>query len=120
MRRILALLALLFAASPAAALPVDLELILAVDVSRSIDADEARLQREGYVQALTDPRVTFAPGDSDLDLPVTPGTRAAADVLRRAIVAWRSGLTLATVPGTPVPDSLRAALRSRGYWTPGE
>lgn len=70
--------------------------------------------------SLTDPRVTFAPGDSDLDLPVTPGTRAAADVLRRAIVAWRSGLTLATVPGTPVPDSLRAALRSRGYWTPGE
>ncbi len=60
MRRILALLALLFAASPAAALPVDLELILAVDVSRSIDADEARLQRQGYVQALTDPRVVQA------------------------------------------------------------
>ena len=60
MRRILALLALLFAASPAAALPVDLELILAVDVSRSIDADEARLQRQGYVQALTDPRVIQA------------------------------------------------------------
>lgn len=60
MRRILALLALLLTASPAAALPVDLELILAVDVSRSIDADEARLQREGYVQALTDPRVIQA------------------------------------------------------------
>lgn len=60
MRRILALLALLLTASPAAALPVDLELILAVDVSRSIDADEARLQREGYVQALTDPRVVQA------------------------------------------------------------
>lgn len=60
MRRILVLLAFLFAASPAAALPVDLELILAVDVSRSIDADEARLQREGYVQALTDPRVIQA------------------------------------------------------------
>ncbi len=60
MRRILALLAFLLTASPAAALPVDLELILAVDVSRSIDADEARLQREGYVQALTDPRVIQA------------------------------------------------------------
>ncbi len=60
MRRILALLALLLTASPAAALPVDLELVLAVDVSRSIDPDEARLQREGYVRALTDERVVQA------------------------------------------------------------
>lgn len=60
MRRILALLALLLTATPAAALPVDLELVLAVDVSRSIDPDEARLQREGYVRALTDDRVIQA------------------------------------------------------------
>lgn len=60
MRRILALLLLLLTASPAAALPVDLELVLAVDVSRSIDQDEARLQREGYVRALTDDRVIQA------------------------------------------------------------
>jgi hypothetical protein len=60
MRRILALLAFLLAAPPAAALPVDLELVLAVDVSRSIDPDEARLQREGYVRALTDDRVIQA------------------------------------------------------------
>ena len=32
-------------------LPVDLELVLAVDVSGSIDAEEARQQREGYVAA---------------------------------------------------------------------
>ncbi|MSP47797.1 MAG: DUF1194 domain-containing protein [Alphaproteobacteria bacterium] len=60
MRRTLAFLALLLAASPAAALPVDIELVIAVDVSRSIDADEARLQREGYVRALTDDRVIQA------------------------------------------------------------
>jgi Protein of unknown function (DUF1194) len=36
---------------------VDVALVLAVDVSRSIDPDEARLQREGYRSALTDPRV---------------------------------------------------------------
>ena len=41
-------------------LPVDLELILAVDVSDSIDEREARLQREGYIAALTDPEVQFA------------------------------------------------------------
>jgi hypothetical protein len=39
---------------------VDVLLVLAVDVSRSIDADEARLQREGYRNAVTDPRVVEA------------------------------------------------------------
>ncbi|MBR0657394.1 DUF1194 domain-containing protein [Plastoroseomonas arctica] len=40
--------------------PVDVALVLAVDVSRSIDPDEAILQREGYRNALTDPRVVEA------------------------------------------------------------
>lgn len=44
----------------AAAERVDLELVLAVDVSGSIDRDEARLQRDGYVAALTDPQVLAA------------------------------------------------------------
>ena len=39
---------------------VDLLLVLAVDVSRSIDDDEARLQREGYRSAVTDARVVEA------------------------------------------------------------
>lgn len=49
-------------AAPAAAqeLPVDLELVLAVDVSRSIDEDEQALQREGYVNALAHPEVVAA------------------------------------------------------------
>ena len=40
--------------------PVDLQLVLAVDVSRSIDAEEARLQREGYRDAMSDPQVVAA------------------------------------------------------------
>jgi len=40
--------------------PVDLELVLAVDISGSIDPDEARLQRQGYLAALTDPEVIQA------------------------------------------------------------
>ena len=40
--------------------PVDVALVLAVDVSRSIDEDEARLQREGYRSAVTDPVVVEA------------------------------------------------------------
>jgi hypothetical protein len=33
--------------------PVDVELVLAVDVSYSMDPDEQALQREGYIQAIT-------------------------------------------------------------------
>jgi len=39
---------------------VDLEVILAADVSRSIDDAEFELQRKGYAAALTDPRVLAA------------------------------------------------------------
>ncbi len=39
---------------------VDLELALAVDVSRSIDGSEARLQRRGYIAAFRDPDVIHA------------------------------------------------------------
>lgn len=43
-----------------AAEPVDLELVLAVDVSGSIDAYEANLQRDGYLAAIVDSRVLAA------------------------------------------------------------
>jgi hypothetical protein len=39
---------------------VDLELALAIDVSGSIDNDEAALQRDGYLKALVDPKVLQA------------------------------------------------------------
>ncbi len=41
-------------------IPVDLELVLAVDVSRSVDEEEFDLQRQGYAAALTSPRVMQA------------------------------------------------------------
>lgn len=65
MRRLLtAALAAVGVASASAvraqAVPVDLELVLAVDVSGSIDPDEARQQREGYLSAIVDPAVIQA------------------------------------------------------------
>jgi hypothetical protein len=39
---------------------VDLELVLAADVSGSMDANEQRLQREGYARALSQPEVIHA------------------------------------------------------------
>lgn len=48
------------AAAPARAEQVDLQLVLAADVSRSVDAEEFALQREGYATAFQDPRVLRA------------------------------------------------------------
>src|SRR5499426_1973671 len=42
-------------ARTSAAVDVDVELVLAVDISYSMDPDELALQREGYVEALTSP-----------------------------------------------------------------
>lgn len=53
-------LAAMAAAVAKADTPVDLQLVLAVDVSRSIDEVEAELQRRGYVEALTNERVIDA------------------------------------------------------------
>lgn len=54
------LLGVLATAAHAEGLPVDLQLVLAVDVSESIDANEARLQREAYIAAFRDPEVLNA------------------------------------------------------------
>ncbi|MBV9557345.1 MAG: DUF1194 domain-containing protein [Pseudolabrys sp.] len=54
-------LSLWFTVAPArAAEPVDLLLVFAADVSRSIDAPKFQLQREGYAAAIADPRVLNA------------------------------------------------------------
>lgn len=57
---VLSLVALAAPAGAEGREPVDLELALAVDVSGSIDRDEAELQRDGYLKALLDPRVLQA------------------------------------------------------------
>ncbi len=62
-RCLLALVALTFAQMPApvhAAEEVDLLLVLAVDVSRSIDHPKFLLQREGYAAAVANPQVVEA------------------------------------------------------------
>jgi len=64
MKRRTALLGSLAAATVSTAAraetPVDLQLVLAVDVSRSIDEVEAELQRRGYIEALTNDRIIDA------------------------------------------------------------
>jgi hypothetical protein len=57
---ILSLIGCLAAAGGARAEDVDMLLVLAADVSRSIDDGEFDLQRKGYAAAMTDPRVLKA------------------------------------------------------------
>lgn len=45
---------------------VDLELVLAVDISRSMDLQEQRIQREGYVSAFRHPEVIRAIGSGEI------------------------------------------------------
>lgn len=87
---------------------VDLELVLAVDVSSSIDETEARRQREGHVAALADPDVISAIqgggygriavmylewADADFQRVVAPWTVIETEEDARAFAA-----TLATAP----------------------
>jgi hypothetical protein len=51
---------LFFLSPPTSAETVDLQLVLAVDVSGSMDDDEHALQRDGYVSALSHPQVVQA------------------------------------------------------------
>ena len=61
LRTLALLIPLIVPAGPAAAAEkVDLQLILAADVSRSVDPDEFHLQREGYAAAFTNAKVLNA------------------------------------------------------------
>lgn len=68
--------------------PVDVALVLAVDVSRSIDEDEARLQREGYRGAVTDPRVVEAIRGGMLGSIALAYVEWAGIEFQRLIVPW--------------------------------
>ena len=60
MRALLFLALFLYAGAAQAGEKVDLALVLAVDVSGSIDAEEFLMQRQGYAAAFRDPRLIAA------------------------------------------------------------
>jgi len=105
-------------ATPARAqgeLPVDLELVLAVDVSGSVDDVEASQQREGYVAAFRDPLVHRA---------IEQGAHQRIAV---TYVEWASANFQQTVVGWTLLDGPAACERfaamlaeapiGRGRWT---
>jgi hypothetical protein len=91
----------------AAETEVDLELVLAVDVSRSMDADELRLQRQGYANAFRDQEVLRA---------VSGGLhgRIAVTYVEWAGPQVQSQVTPWTVIGTEAEAEAYAALLESG------
>lgn len=82
------LLSLAAVGARAESVPVDLELVLAVDVSFSIDEADGKLQREGYARAFRDPRVVEAiRSGRNGSIAVTYLEWSAADY-QRVVVGW--------------------------------
>jgi hypothetical protein len=124
------LLAVLFALAaaivPAASADdqVDLELVLAVDVSGSMDRDEQQLQRAGYVAALTHPDVVAAVSSGLTGRIALTYMEWAGPSAQRVIVPWQvvdgeasardfaaklAAAPLGTMRGTSISSGLRLA-----------
>jgi hypothetical protein len=69
--------------------PVDLDLVLAVDVSLSMAEDEAKLQRHGYSAALRDPRIIESIRGGALGRIAVTYIEWSAVTDQRVIVGWR-------------------------------
>jgi hypothetical protein len=67
---------------------VDLEVVLAADVSRSIDDGEFELQRKGYAAALTDPRVLKAIAAGPHHAVALTFVEFSGDSDQRVVVPW--------------------------------
>ncbi|WP_206935139.1 DUF1194 domain-containing protein [Roseococcus thiosulfatophilus] len=100
---------------PRAAEPVDVLLVLAVDVSRSIDEEEARLQREGYREALGDPRVVEAIGRGMIGAIAVAYVEWAGIEYQRLILPWMRIATQADADRWV--DALAEAPRNSISWT---
>ncbi len=99
--------------------PVDLELALAVDISRSIDAEEALLQRQGYIEAFRDPEVIRAIRSGMLRRIAVIYFEWAGMTLPEVVVGWTliedeaGALAFAEALGRIAPNAARRTSISR-------
>jgi uncharacterized protein DUF1194 len=68
--------------------PVDLLLVLAADVSRSVDADKFKLQREGYAAAFSDDRVINAIASGLHGRIAVSFVEWSSAALQRLVIGW--------------------------------
>ncbi len=92
--------------------PVDVLLVLAVDVSRSVDDDEARLQREGYRAAVSDPQVVEAIRGGMIGAIGLAYIEWAGAEYQRLVLPWLriSGMAEATAWSEKLAEAPRASL----------
>jgi Protein of unknown function (DUF1194) len=94
---------------------VDVELVLAVDVSYSMDLEEQQLQREGYIRALTSPDVLKAIRQGQVGKIAVTYFEWAGATLQRTIIPWQ------VIDGPETADAFAAKLAaapiSRWYRT---
>jgi hypothetical protein len=95
--------------------PVDVALVLAVDVSRSVDEDEARLQREGYRAAVSDPKVVEAIRGGMLGSVAIAYTEWAGIEYQRLVIPWTRIASQRDADGWAA--ALEAAPRASLSWT---
>ncbi len=79
----------LAAEEPPAPPPVDVAIVLAVDISLSMDPDEQRAQRDGYVSAVTDPAVLGAISRGPLGRVALSYVEWSGPFTQRIVVPWR-------------------------------
>ena len=113
-RRVL-LAAALATTAQAPAGAVDLQLVLAVDVSRSIDEEEARLQREGYRTAMRDPAVVAVMSGGLLGAVAVAYVEWAAYTSQELVVPWTRIASAAEAQAWS--DRLERSPRQSRNWT---
>jgi hypothetical protein len=95
--------------------PVDVVLVLAVDVSRSIDEDEARLQREGYRAAVSDPKIVETIRGGMIGAIAICYVEWAGIEYQRTVIPWTRIGTQADADGWA--EALALAPRASLSWT---
>jgi len=94
---------------------VDLELVLAVDISYSVDAFEARTQRDGYISALTNEAVLNAIASGFLGKIAVTYVEWADSVYQNQLVDW---MIISDAESAQVfADRLNAVPLNRAYYT---
>jgi len=101
--------------SAAALTPVDLELVLAVDVSGSVDFEEAALQRDGYVNAINSPVFAKAVAGGVLGRIAVTYVEWAGEAVQATVLDWR--LIDGAASARAFAKALAAAPISTGPWT---
>jgi hypothetical protein len=102
-------------AQPAAAqTQVDLELVLAVDISRSMDYEEQQLQRDGYVEALRHPEVVAAIQSGPVGRIAVTYVEWAGPFHQAMVVPWTTLSTMAEAEAFAATVGAAPLVRERG------